>query len=300
MTGSWSDSEDILQDAYLKYARVPAEKIGSAAALLTTIVTRLAIDMLRSAHKKRETYIGPWLPEPVPDLYLAHEEAADKETISMAFLLVLEKLSPAERAVFLLREVFDYDYKEIAKITRKSQDSCRQIFHRAKKNLREAQQRKSPPAEKERALLAAFLSACSSPKMDDLLRLLKEDMLYASDGGGKVPASRIVIRTARQVAKFTFAVRDKLNADKFYVARINGALAFVGYHGDAPTFVQIPDLRDERVQNLYTVLNPDKLRHFANRKDLLRRGILMPAGKFLTLTERLRLSWRVIHRAINR
>jgi RNA polymerase sigma-70 factor (ECF subfamily) len=136
MTGSLSDSEDILQDAWLRFAQVPAETVGSAAALLTTIVTRLCLDLLRSARKKRETYVGPWLPEPIPDLYLAHEDATQRETVSYAFLLLLQKLQPVERAVFILREIFDYDYAEIAKTVRKSADHCRQIFHRSKKALR--------------------------------------------------------------------------------------------------------------------------------------------------------------------
>ncbi len=298
MTGSWSDSEDILQDAYLKFARVPVGKIGSAAALLTTIVTRLCLDLLRSSRKKRETYVGPWLPEPVPDLYLAHEEAADKETVSMAFLTVLQRLSPVERAVFLLREVFDYDYAEIAKITEKSGDYCRQIFHRAKKSLRDEANRRPLPPEKERELLAAFLTACNSPDMNDLLRLLKEDMLYLSDAGGKVPASKIPIRGARRVAKFTFVVRNKTRADRFYVAYAGGALVFVGYTGDAPNFVQYIDARNGQVEKIFTVLNPDKLRAWANRGDLLRQGVLMPAAKFLSIPQRFRLSWNILQRKL--
>lgn len=291
MTGSWSDSEDILQDAYVKFARVPAEKIQSAAALLTTIVTRLCIDLLRSSRKKRETYIGPWLPEPVPDLYLAHERLEERETVSLAFLTVLQKLSPVERAVFLLREVFDYDYTEIARVTQKSGDYCRQIFHRAKKSLRADSNRLPLSPERERALLAAFLSACNSPDRKDLLRLLKEDILYISDAGGKVPASKIPIRTARQTAKFLFAVRDKVRATHFYVAYAGGALVLVGYERDKPSFVQYFDARGGTIEKLLTVLNPDKLKAWANRGDLLRRGALVPVQKILSASQRLRLSW---------
>lgn len=298
MTGSWSDSEDILQDAYLKFARVPAEKIQSAAALLTTIVTRLCLDLLRSSRKKRETYIGPWLPEPVPDLYLAHEEEADKETVSMAFLTVLQKLSPVERAVFLLREVFDYDYAEIAKITQKSGDYCRQIFHRAKKSLRGESNRCPLPAEREQALLAAFLAACSRPDHHDLLLLLKEDMLYVSDAGGKLPASKIPIRTARQTAKFIFAVRNKVRANRFYAAHAGGALVLVGYAGDKPDFVQYVDARGGTIEKIFTVLNPDKLRAWGNRADLLRRGILVPVAKIISPAAGLRLSWHLLLRKL--
>lgn len=298
MTGSWSDSEDILQDAYVKFARVPAEKIQSAAALLTTIVTRLCLDLLRSSRRKRETYIGPWLPEPVPDLYLAHEAEADKETVSMAFLTVLQKLSPVERAVFLLREVFDYDYAEIARITQKSGDYCRQIFHRAKKSLRDESNRRPLPAEKERELLAAFLTACNSPDIGDLLRLLKEDMLYVSDAGGKVPASKIPIRTARQTAKFLFAVRDKVRATHFYVTYAGGALVLVGYERDKPSFVQYFDARSGTIEKLFTVLNPDKLKAWANRGDLLRRGVLVPVQKIFSASQRLRLSWLLMKKRL--
>jgi len=296
MTGSYSDSEDILQDAYLKFARVPAEKIQSAAALLTTIVTRLCLDLLRSSRRKREIYIGPWLPEPVPDLYLAHEEAADKETISIAFLTVLQRLAPVERAVFILREVFDFDYPEIAGITGKSADYCRQIFHRAKKNLRQTTRPPPLPQNKERELLAAFLSACNSPNMDDLLRLLKEDMLYVSDGGGIVPAARIPLHRARQVAKFIFAVRDKVRATKYYVAYINAAPAVVGYEGDQINFIQIIEPAKGRVQGLFTVLNPEKLEHFANRRQLIEKGILTPISRFLSPAQILRFFWQGLWR----
>lgn len=298
MTGSYSDSEDILQDAYLKFARVPAEQVKSAAALLTTIVTRLCLDLLRSSRKKREAYIGPWLPEPVPDLYLAHEDAADKETVSMAFLTVLQKLSPVERAVFLLREVFDYDYAEIAKITRKSGDYCRQIFHRAKNSLRDESNRRPLPADKERELLAAFLTACNSPDMNDLIRLLKEDMLYVSDAGGKVPASKIPIRTARQTAKFIFVVRKKVRANRFYIARAGGSLCFVGYADDTPVFVQYTDQRTGKVDKIFTVLNPDKLRVWGNRGDLLARGVLAPAARLLSASQRLKLTWHLFQRKL--
>lgn len=290
MTGSYSDSEDILQDAYLKFARVPPEKIESAPALLTTIVTRLSLDLLRSARKKREAYVGPWLPEPMPDLYLAHEDAADRETVSMAFLLLLQKLPPVERAVFILREIFDYDYAEIARIVQKSADYCRQIFHRAKKNLRRQHRANPEPGEKERELLAAFLTACAGSNLENLVSLLQKDAQLLSDGGGKASASSIPVIGARKFAKFVFAVRDKGGVRDYYIARINNGLAVVGYRGNEPYVVQIVEFAGNQVANNYALRNPEKMRHFADRRRLVREGVLIPTSRYFSLTQNLRLA----------
>lgn len=291
MTGSWSDSEDILQDAYLKFARVPAAQVKSAAALLTTIVTRLCLDLIRSSRKKREIYVGPWLPEPVPDLYLAHEDAEDRESVSMAFLLLLQKLPPVERAVFILREIFDYDYAEIAKIVGKSADYCRQIFHRAKKGLRREQTALPAPGERERVLLGAFLTACAGNDLQRLVGLLEEDARLLSDGGGKASASSIPIHGNRKIAKFIFAVRDKGGAKDFYITRLNNALALVGYQNGAPYVAQIVEVGRSAVRDNYSVRNPDKLGLFANREKLIAEGILVPAEKYLNFREKVTMAW---------
>lgn len=298
MTGSYSDSEDILQDAYLKFSRVPAEKIDSAPALLTTIVTRLSLDLLKSARKKREAYVGPWLPEPMPDLYLAHEEDADRETVSMAFLLLLQKLPPVERAVFILREIFDYDYAEIARIVQKSADYCRQIFHRAKKSLRREHQASPQPGEKERELLAAFLAACAGSNLENLVSLLQADAQLISDGGGKASASSIPVVGARKFAKFIFAVRDKGGVREYYAAHINNGLALVGYVGNEPYVVQIMEFADNQIASNYSLRNPEKMRHFAEREGLIRRGVLIPLTRYLSFGQQFTLARSRIGRLI--
>ncbi len=281
MTGSLSDSEDILQDAWLRFAQVPAEKVGSAAALLTTIVTRLCLDLLRSARKKRETYVGPWLPEPMPDLYLAHEDAMQRETVSYAFMLLLQKLAPAERAVFILREIFDYDYAEIAKIVCKNADNCRQMFHRAKKSLRRNYRETKTPGEKERELLAAFLSACNGNNLNRLVALLERDATMVNDGGGKVLASSIPIVGSTKIAKFIFAVRDKDSPLSYYSARLNNAFAVVMYTGETPYALQIFTVGNDAVGNSYVIRNPEKMTGFADRKALRKAGVLQPLANLL-------------------
>jgi len=283
MTGSLSDSEDILQDAWLRFAQVPAEKVGSAAALLTTIVTRLCLDLLRSARKKRETYVGPWLPEPIPDLYLAHEDATQRETVSYAFLLLLRKLQPVERAVFILREIFDYDYAEIARTVRKSADHCRQIFHRSKKALRSEYTARPQAGAHERELLAAFLAACSGNNLPRLVQMLAHDATLLSDGGGKVNASSIPVLGSSKIAKFIFAVRDKGGRKRYYAARLNNAYAIITYAENEPYSAQFFEFAGNSLTRTLIVRNPDKLKLFADRENLVRLKVLQPLFGFLGL-----------------
>lgn len=294
MTGSLTDSEDILQDAWLRFAQVPAEKIESAAALLTTIVTRLCIDLLRSARKKREAYVGPWLPEPMPDLFLAHEDAMQRETVSYAFLLLLQKLAPVDRAVFILREIFDYDYAEIAKVVRKNSENCRQIFHRAKKALRREHQVQPAAGPRERELLAAFVAACSGNDLQRLVEMLAHDATLVSDGGGKVNASSIPVLGSSRVAKFIFAVRGKDGRKSYYGAQLNNAFALVSYIAEEPYAAQVFEFAGGRVGNSFVIRNPDKLRAFADRRSLLQKKILRPLPAFLGWRHGLSLAFRLM------
>lgn len=298
MTGSLSDSEDILQDAWLRFAQVPAEKIGSAAALLTTIVTRLCLDLMRSSRKKRELYVGPWLPEPLPDLYLAHEDVMQRETVSYAFLLLLEKLNPVERAVFVLREIFDYDYAEIATIVRKSGEHCRQIFHRAKKALRKEYKARPAPGAREQQLLAAFLAACTGSDLQQLVAMLRDDAVMLNDGGGKVTASSIPIRGASRIAKFIFAVRDRDGKKSYYALRLNNTLGVLSYSEETPYALQLFEFGASDLHGSYVIRNPDKLRCFSNRQALLRAGIIKPLTRFMGLKATLVMLWRQLWRRL--
>src|SRR5215475_10067341 len=196
MLGSAMEAEDIVQEAYLRYRATQPQSIRTLKSLLTTIVHHLCVDQLKSAQARRETYIGPWLPEPVitgdgASLLSPLRQITDRESISMAFLVLLESLSPLERAVFLLREVFDYEYAEIAQITERDEAACRQLFSRAKKHISEHRPRFPASPEAHAKMVGRFMEACTAGDMDGLMSLLAEDVTVWSDGGGKVPAAAL-------------------------------------------------------------------------------------------------------------
>src|SRR6266850_4293230 len=192
MLGSASDAEDVVQDAWLRYAAAPPSDLRSPKAYLTTIVTRLCLDRLKSARAAREEYVGPWLPEPLvtdqgrrPD-----ESVARAESVTLAFMVLLETLSPEERAVFLLREVFDHEYDEIAGMLDTSPANCRQLFHRAKARIADRRPRFRDAAGEKRPLISRFVAALRDGDAAELTRVLAEDVGFWSDGGGKVLAAR--------------------------------------------------------------------------------------------------------------
>src|SRR5438067_13571761 len=191
MLGSAMDAQDMVQETYLRYSATPKDSITSLKAYLTTITTHLCMDQLHLARRKRDVYLGPWLPEPLitPEALEAvslEEHVDQEESISLAFLLLLEQLQPIERAVFLLREVFEYDYAEIASFLGKSEVACRQWFSRAKKHLGEHRPRFPTSPETQKQLLTGFLQAVNAGEMTSLMSLLAEDVTFWGDGGGKV------------------------------------------------------------------------------------------------------------------
>src|SRR5437660_11659563 len=190
MLGSAMDAEDMVQETYLRYQTTPAEPIRSLKAYLTTIIIRLCMDQLHLARRKREVYVGPWLPEPIlttttPSSEDPAERVDREESISLAFLVLLEQLQPFERAVFLLREVFEYEFAEIAMMLDKSEAACRRSFSRAKKHLVDRRPRFPPAPEMHRQLLTSFLAAVRSGEMTTLTNLLSENVILWTDGGGK-------------------------------------------------------------------------------------------------------------------
>src|SRR5256714_3505897 len=191
MLGSAMDAEDMVQETYLRYQATSPETINSLKAFLTTIITRLCMDQLHLARRKREMYVGPWLPEPINTTMTAEsvdpqERVDTEETISLAFLLLMEQLQPIERAVFLLREVFEYDYSEIAAFLGKSEVTCRQWFSRAKNHLGDHRPRFPASPDTHRQLLTGFLQAAQAGEMPALMNLLAEDVTLWVDSGGKV------------------------------------------------------------------------------------------------------------------
>jgi RNA polymerase sigma-70 factor (ECF subfamily) len=190
MLGSGSEAEDILQEAFLRYQNMPRREIVSPKAFLSTVVTRLCLNRLESAQMQRETYIGPWLPEPILTMQDESIDAVRQtelhESLSVAFLVLLEQLTPLERAVFLLRQVFDYEYHEIAKMIGNDETSCRQLFSRAKKHISENRPRFRANPDKQREMLEQFVAAVSRGELNGLLKLLSDDVTLWADGGGKV------------------------------------------------------------------------------------------------------------------
>jgi RNA polymerase sigma-70 factor (ECF subfamily) len=266
MLGSVAQAEDVVQEAFLRYhqADVQAE---SPKAYLTTVTTRLALDELRSARARREVYPGQWLPEPlVEDEALRHAETAD--SLSLAFLHLLEKLSPVERAVFLLREVFDYPYDEVARIVRKSPDNCRQILARAHRHIEEGRRRFDVSREEREEVASRFLAAWEEGDTERLIELLAPDATVYGDGGGKAPSMPAPLVGAERVAKALIGWgRDALERGMTYRAgRVNGDPGVVFYDPDGrPVWVSALEIADGVVVTIRSILNPDKLAHVPPR-----------------------------------
>jgi RNA polymerase sigma-70 factor (ECF subfamily) len=202
MLGSVTDAEDVLQEAYLRWQSAHRPDVASAAAYLTTIVTRLCVDQLRSARVRRETYVGPWLPEPLLTSPAAEEPVELAESVSMAFLLLLEALSPLERAAFLLREVFGYSYAEVADLLDREPSAVRQLVSRARRHVADSRPRFIPEREEHERLTRSFVEACATGDLDALVAMLHEDAVLWSDGGGKVAAARKPVVGGAKVAMF--------------------------------------------------------------------------------------------------
>lgn len=268
MLGTVMDAEDMVQETYLRWQRVSATTVDSPKSYLAAVVTRLCIDHLRSAKVKRETYIGPWLPEPVltskaPTLM---ETTMLAESLSTAFLVLLENLNPVERAVYLLREVFDYDYSEIAKIVDKSEANCRQLASRARRFIRDRRPRFAPDPDQEAKLTEQFLTTVAEGDMSGLLEILADDIVVYSDGGGKVFAAKKPVAGKDLAAKFIFGLA-RLAPDQYELqfAYVNGYPGMVIYVDGSPLTVIAMRISGGKIKNMYSVLNPDKLKNIKAR-----------------------------------
>ncbi len=265
MLGSVMDAEDIVQETFVRWREASEGEVRSPKAYLSAVVTRLCIDQLRSARARREEYVGPWLPEPLPSERAPSmvDAVVLEESLSMAFLVLLESLSPIERAVFLLREVFDYDYDEISRLVGKSEANCRQIARRARQSVAARRPRFERSPEQEERLTERFIRACSSGDMEGLLELLSDDITLWSDGGGKVHAALNPIRGSDKVARFLLGILGKAPPG-FVVrrARINTQPGIVCYYTDRqPQSVTTFDVAQERIQAICILVNPEKLQN---------------------------------------
>jgi RNA polymerase sigma-70 factor, ECF subfamily len=280
MVGSASDAEDIVQEAFLRFHRESGKgtAVDSPKAYLSAITTRLSIDHLRSARVRREQYFGTWLPEPVltdPASDVAqHAETAD--SLSMAFLVLLESLTPVERAVFLLREVFDYEYEEIAAVVGKSEENCRQIAVRARRQIEAKRPRFEASRQRREELARRFFEAVVNGDATGLLDLLAADVVVYADGGGKGPAFPRPVHGRDRVARVLLGTADggrRLGVIGMRTVAINGqpGALFLDAEG-RPIAVVTVDVADDLVQTVRAISNPEKLSHlgsFADKPDPL-------------------------------
>ena len=266
MLGSRADAEDAVQDAFLRWSSARArEAIENDEAYLVRIVTRLCLDRLKSAKAKREIYVGPWLPEPIvdTDALSPHTSAELADDLSFALLLALDRLTPAERAAFLLHDVFDAPFCEIAATLEKSEAACRQLATRARKAVRDARPAPPAPPEAHTRLLAAFINAVHSGDVAQLTALLREDAIALTDGGGVKTAALNPLHGADRIARFFIGiVRKQQQAGvqfRFLPAEVNGAVGLLVYLDGVldQTFSIAPD--GDRIAAIYAVRNPEKL-----------------------------------------
>jgi RNA polymerase sigma-70 factor (ECF subfamily) len=262
MLGSAADAEDVVQEAYLRWRDRNDRAVSSVSSYLTTVVVRLCIDELRSARVRRESYVGPWLPEPLLIDEAEPGAAAElADSLSLAFLVLLEALAPVERAAFLLHDVFDYGYGEIAGMLGREEPTCRQLVSRARRRVGERRHRFDADSQVGRELAARFLAACAGGDLSGLMSLVSEDVVLWTDGGGKVKAARRPIHGASKVARFLIAIAKEIpEGVVFREAVVNGEPGYLFVENDVVTTTVSFDIADGQIVGVTAVLNPEKLR----------------------------------------
>jgi RNA polymerase sigma-70 factor (ECF subfamily) len=263
MLGSMTDAEDVVQEALLKAHRAAPADLDSPVAFLTTLTTRTAIDHLRSARVRRETYPGPWLPEPVAEDPAPDASALLADSLSMAFLVVLESLSPEERAVLLLHDVFGYSHAEMAGVLDRSEGASRQLLRRARQRIEADRPRFDVDLERRDRLVRQFRAACEGGDLDSFLAMLTDDSELVTDGGGVVSAARRPVVGATRVARFLANVVNRRRADReLRTVTVNGqpALAFL-FDGQLGMIAVLEPAADDRIATIRFVRNPAKLAH---------------------------------------
>ena len=266
MLGSAMDAEDMVQETYLRYQNTPTEPIRSLKAYLSTILIRLCMDQLHLARRKREQYVGPWLPEPIrtaeaPEAADPEKRVEMEESISLAFLVLLEQLQPFERAVFLLREVFEYEFAEIAMMLDKSEAACRRSFSRAKLHLTSHRPRFPASPEAHKQLLTAYFQAVQNGEMTALKDQLAEEVTLWADGGGKIKQAALrPIRGREAVARFSLGTKRFLPENsRFELEEVNGQAALIIRAGGQVFSILTIDVEQGQIQTIRIIANPDKL-----------------------------------------
>ncbi|CAJ0894170.1 RNA polymerase sigma-70 factor [Ralstonia flatus] len=265
MLGSRADAEDVLQDAWMRWHQTDQTALQSAEAWLVTVVTRLSIDRLRAAKTEREAYVGWWLPEPLvePESHAPTPETAVELAgdLSMALLWVLERLSPEERAAFLMRQVFEQDYSEIAALLGKTEAACRQLVHRATERVQQERPRFDVAPDAHRDLLERFAEASRTGQRDAIRALLADDAQLVGDGGGKVPSFTRIIQDAGQITKIYCELVRAMGDVRYVYARVNGEPGLLRYVDGTLESAQSFVIANGRIVAIYVVRNPDKLAH---------------------------------------
>ncbi len=269
MLGSAADAEDMLQETFLRWQQTSYDEIRSPRAFLVTVISRLCIQHLESARVRREEYVGPWLPEPVFTSDVDQDPSSSArmhQSLSIAFLLLLEKLTPTERAVFLLREVFDYEYSEIAGILEKTEATCRQHLRRARERITRGRPRFDASPEQHRKLLQRFLAATSTGNLDELVAMLSQEIVLYSDGGGNAKAALHPVHGSDRVARFILAAVRKTvpGGTLSRIEEVNGqpSVIYSPPKGGAGCMITL-DIAGSLIRNIYVVTNPEKLRRLA-------------------------------------
>jgi RNA polymerase sigma-70 factor (TIGR02957 family) len=278
LLGSVSDAEDVVQDAYLRWRG--ASGVRDAESYLVRVATRLCLDRLGSARARREIYVGPWLPEPIltgPGTAEPLETVERRESVSFAVLLLLERLSPTERAVFILRGVFAYSYADLAGMLDLAPAHCRQLYSRARSHLSQQRRRFRPSREAHAELTRRLLTAASGGDLDGLQALLCEDVTWVTDGGGRVRAARRPVVGRAAVAHFMLAVSQRRpSASRTRMVEVNGTPALVVIDRGRLTHVGLVQARGARAWRIYVVANPDKLQGLARQLAAGDRGVAIP------------------------
>ena len=262
--GSATESDDVLQDSYLRWADVDLATVRDTKSYLAQLVTRQALNALRAGARRREDYIGPWLPEPLLlDERDASSDVVLAESVSMAMLVLLETLTPDERAVFVLREVFGFDYDEIAGAVGKSVATVRQVAHRAREHVHARRKRFEPvDAARTTELTEQFMTAAATGDLEGLLSMLAPDAVWTADSGGKASAARRPVVGADKVARAIiglFRIGQKIPGARIETAVYNSAPAVVVYTGDQLEGVFLVEVTDGKITHFYAMRNPDKL-----------------------------------------
>ena len=263
MLGSSADAEDIVQDAFLRWQAADRGGVQSPKDYLSAMVTRLSIDHLRSARVRREEYVGPWLPEPLVGVDEHDPLAATMlaESLSTAFLVLLERLTPTQRAAFLLREVFAFDYGDVARIVDTTEANARQLVQRAKQHIAAGRPRFSPDSKTASALAEQFLTACADGDVDELVEMLSADAVAYADGGGKFAAARRPVLGAQRVARFVASVVTKWRGSgEVRVSAVNGGVGLLHYaDGVLRAVMTIAAADASHVSGVFIIVNPDKV-----------------------------------------